>query len=610
MPTGQQYATNVPQAALTASIGTGTTSFSVNSLAGWPTPPFTAVLDLGSAIQEPIDVLGVSGNTVTSCTRAIDSTLAFPHNVSATLTHADVGRDFREARAHIDASGPTDSTGHSVHGLTAGTIVGSQSDGVTDWLNVKAHGAVGNGVADDTAAINAALAAVPANGGTVYFPAGSYLITASLSASVTGTRMVGAGWGSQILYDGNVVSPAIKASAASKRVFIQDLRISQTNASHLGTAIDASNFVNSTIERVMIDAGGGSGVAPLVGILLGANTCFYNEVRASRINYGGATSRGISITTGANSNTVMDCRLVPQSDDVNSAGVYINGSHSTTLIHPDIESAAGNGIFLDTGADGTTIVNAYCELNNIGLKIASGVNALTVTGGTFQTSVTANIQNNGASNPIILNAWPNSGGSNSFNQLELANTNKLTVNGVPLPPTGFDAPDHGMLAWSYDPVAATASSALSTGGVIHLIKVNLRYAATISSVRYQINTVGSGLTAGQCGVAIYDSSGTARAASVDQSTAWATTSGAYNTAMMTPFAATAGFYWIAFLVNGTTGPALTRGNGGSGAGSTINANLTAANFRFAINGSGNTSFNPIIPSSNTQESIPYWAAIQ
>jgi len=41
-------------------------------------------------------------------------------------------------------------------------------------FDVRAFGAVGNGTADDTAAINRAIAAVPVSGGTVSFPAGAY----------------------------------------------------------------------------------------------------------------------------------------------------------------------------------------------------------------------------------------------------------------------------------------------------------------------------------------------------------------------------------------------------------------------------------------------------
>lgn len=50
----------------------------------------------------------------------------------------------------------------------------------TGWLNVKNFGAVGDGATDDTAAIQAAIDAVPVAGGVVYLPAGIYVITKCL----------------------------------------------------------------------------------------------------------------------------------------------------------------------------------------------------------------------------------------------------------------------------------------------------------------------------------------------------------------------------------------------------------------------------------------------
>lgn len=313
-------------------------------------------------------------------------------------------------------------------GVTSIVSAGVPGSGGLDWLNVKAFGAAGNGTTDDTAAITAALAAVPSNGGVVYFPAGNYLITSGLKATVNGTRMVGDGWGSRIQYDGSVVATAVSATG-NIRLFMSDLRISQLNASHLGTAVDLSNTNSGVVERLLIDGGGASGVAPLTGISLAAATCHYVVVRDCRINYGGAGAKGVNISAAAHSNTVQDCHMVPQGDDVNSSGVYINGTHSILLIRPDIEAAAGNGIFMDTGANGNTVVHGYCDSNNINLKITSGVIALTVLGGTYENGTTANVQNNGAVGLQILNAWPNSG-TNSYNHLEIFQADLFSVTGT------------------------------------------------------------------------------------------------------------------------------------------------------------------------------------
>ncbi len=66
------------------------------------------------------------------------------------------------------------------------------------YFNVRAYGAIGNGVADDTAAILAAIAALPALGGTVYFPSGSYLITDTIHVTKDYVTLLGSGFGSVI----------------------------------------------------------------------------------------------------------------------------------------------------------------------------------------------------------------------------------------------------------------------------------------------------------------------------------------------------------------------------------------------------------------------------
>lgn len=70
-----------------------------------------------------------------------------------------------------------------VSGASA-TLQGAFAPIVGIYVNVKdpAYGAIGNGVADDTTAINAAIAAANATGSQVLFPAGTYKVTSPLSA--------------------------------------------------------------------------------------------------------------------------------------------------------------------------------------------------------------------------------------------------------------------------------------------------------------------------------------------------------------------------------------------------------------------------------------------
>jgi hypothetical protein len=176
-----------------------------------------------------------------------------------------------------------------------------------------------------------------------------------------------------------------------------------------------------------------------------------------------------------------------------------------------------------------------------------------------------------------------------------------------LPP--FIASDTALLAWNYDPVIAINATALATGGEIQLCRVNVRQAITVTNVLYVVTAAGGTLTTNENFAGLYNSSGTLVGSSADQTSAWEATTGLYTNALSGgPYALAAGFYWVAFVVNGTTAPTLIRaGNNGVPA---VNLGLSNATSRFAHTAtSSQTSLTGFTPSGNVQTAISTWVGL-
>ncbi|HEX2613999.1 MAG TPA: glycosyl hydrolase family 28-related protein [Nitrososphaera sp.] len=124
--------------------------------------------------------------------------------------------------------------------------------------NVKQYGAVGDGVSDDTSEIQAAINALPSSGGTVFFPAGTYLISSSLTVPNTpyqGVNFIGTGWGSIIKMASGVNTYIIKYAHTSQGMagpVVRDLKLDCSNQTSGGGGIDAYGWYRGLIDHVWI----------------------------------------------------------------------------------------------------------------------------------------------------------------------------------------------------------------------------------------------------------------------------------------------------------------------------------------------------------------------
>jgi Pectate lyase superfamily protein len=131
--------------------------------------------------------------------------------------------------------------------------------GLTDCLNVKAFGALGNGVNDDTGPLQAACVIASYTGQPIYIPAGSYLISGMLPLPPTVT-LRGAGPNTVLNYVGNsdcifmqnttpTGGPNGQVYTMGKSGTIRDLTIDGTNAGASAVGL----HTDSLPERLFID---------------------------------------------------------------------------------------------------------------------------------------------------------------------------------------------------------------------------------------------------------------------------------------------------------------------------------------------------------------------
>jgi hypothetical protein len=201
------------------------------------------------------------------------------------------------------------------------------------------------------------------------------------------------------------------------------------------------------------------------------------------------------------------------------------------------------------------------------------------------------------------------GGNVTITGTDDSGNNRVNVTISAAQPAAPSATDHGLIAWSFDPVHAVSSTGTASG-TLALVKVHLRSAATITNVLYAVAAGGTSLTSGQNLVGLYTSAGTRVAQTADQTTLMGAPQ-IIVAAFTTPYVAAAGAYWIGILTNsGGASPQLAR-SGVSALSDLASVGLTAATRRFGAFGSGQTA----LPTSITPASITavtngtFWAGL-
>lgn len=109
-------------------------------------------------------------------------------------------------------------------------------------FNVKAFGAVGDGSADDTTAVQAAVNAVSSGGGTVHFPPGTYMIGSAIAVGQNGTVLRGAGKSASIIRRKNTSNAYMVTLTGKTDCLIEHLKFDANDGNQ------SSNYENIRLD--------------------------------------------------------------------------------------------------------------------------------------------------------------------------------------------------------------------------------------------------------------------------------------------------------------------------------------------------------------------------
>lgn len=226
--------------------------------------------------------------------------------------------------------------------------VGTVQNKLREFVSVKDFGAKGDGVADDTAAINAALNAVNAMGAvSLYFPAGTYLYR-------------GGGWlGNGVVAhgDGRNATKIVSLQAVPANGYLFDCRGYGSGvramAFHAGTTQTGGSYVWLKGPETFIDDFFMTG--DFNGVLMTGNV---SRIRHGRFQDGAVGATRIRAEGGDNSQLIDDVLMGAQSPQVSAAGIRVRNSSALIISNTSVIQQ-GHNLLIDpfSSVGGTNTVN-------------------------------------------------------------------------------------------------------------------------------------------------------------------------------------------------------------------------------------------------------------
>jgi len=272
--------------------------------------------------------------------------------------------------AALAASNGSSLIGYSPGGT--GTVTTTVQSKLRQTVSVKDYGAVGNGVANDTTAIQNTISAVGASGGgAVYFPAGTYKITSKLTINDNAVFLVGAGRQASILAPAAMATDHIYFNAVSDGGLSNMAIIPSAAQTGTTASINIYNSHNVVLDNFLIFGNCQTGVLCDGGVDQFLTTVSNFEISNCAIN-------GIQVGTAANfaQDTLITGGITAGCYDgillVHCSGVYVtncdllSSTNAGLATFPATSKYVTACLFTGVLADSTTVGSGFAFADNGG----------------------------------------------------------------------------------------------------------------------------------------------------------------------------------------------------------------------------------------------------
>lgn len=315
----------------------------------------------------------------------------------------------------------------------AGAVTRPVNSKLSDIISVKDFGATGDGVTDDTLAIQKTIdyAGSLISGGAVYFPAGNYVVTSTLNVDTRGVALVGASRDSVNIIRTTAFGPLVSFTTGSSAILdgvgISNVRLVDNGLNNsTGTMVEVDNVSRFSATEITMFGGtngfvlkaasnvdivevsmymqnpsgtpaGRYGIQLAATAIGGAPVAFGSNVNLTNVAVYGGDNFG-----GGFAN-LDDCLRIETVDGITITGCYFGGSaiadvhivrtnpaHTCGNIYMSnnmLDICRGNGLLLD----GTEVVQRLLLNNSVscsgvggalmdGIRFAGPADNVTITG--------------------------------------------------------------------------------------------------------------------------------------------------------------------------------------------------------------------------------------